>query len=120
HLVFIARSMAHNSGILTASAAMAQPSQLEGRVKAVLNNGVSRTSVGRKRALLTSAAVALLLVPVASVRSVAQSSATGALSGTVSDISGKRVPNAVVLVKSVDNANKMEVTASDAAGEFEF
>jgi TonB family protein len=68
---------------------------------------------------LTSAAVALLLVPVASVRSVAQSSATGAISGTVSDISGKRVPNAVVLVKSVDSS-KMEVTGSDAAGEFEF
>ena len=63
HLGIIARSMSHEEGILTASAAMAQPSQLEGRVKAVLNTGVSRTLITRKRALLASFAAAVLLVP---------------------------------------------------------
>jgi TonB family protein len=35
-------------------------------------------------------------------------------------MSGKRVPEAVVIVTSLDKSNKMEVTGTDAAGEFEF
>jgi TonB family protein len=119
HLVFIARSMSHEQGILTASAAMAQPSQLEGRVKAVLNTGVSRTSITRKRALLASVAAAVLLVPVAAVRSVAQSSSTGTISGVVMDASGKNVVSAVVIATNLDKSNR-EVTATGDAGDFEF
>lgn len=61
HLLEIARSMQHVPALVSAAVAMAHPSQLEGRLVAILDARTNRKSPG-PRAALTAAALAVALV----------------------------------------------------------
>ncbi|MBA2305483.1 MAG: M56 family metallopeptidase, partial [Acidobacteria bacterium] len=83
-LLQIARDMRtgrFSSTIATASLAMANRSQLEGRLMAILDPSVPRTGLSRVRTLVGSAAALLTLVPLASLQpfTYAQAPAADAL-----------------------------------------
>ena len=72
HLLEIARTMQASPRIGWAAVSMARPSQLEGRLLAILDSGVNRGAPGRN-ALIAAAALAVILVaPFAAMRAQAQ------------------------------------------------
>jgi len=77
HLLEVARSF-RPAGVLSAAAiAMARPSQLEGRLLAVLDSARSRHAPGRRARLVGVAATALLLLPLSALRAVEGSAPAG-------------------------------------------
>ncbi|MCX6590681.1 MAG: M56 family metallopeptidase [Acidobacteria bacterium] len=97
HLVSIAREA--QGKLLLAGVPMAAPSQLESRIRAVLNPAVVRRPVSRR---LVSMAGVVMLGSVLAVAAAGQ--ATGPLAGTVevvvNDVTGARVPGAVVSIEA--------------------
>lgn len=112
HLVDLVR------GLTVEAPAMAEASDFEGRVRALLDRGRNRAPLGRGLAIAGAVAAIALILPVASMTSFAQSG-RGALAGIVTDPSGARVPGVSVVVTNLDGANA-ETTVADAAGEFGF
>src|ERR1051326_1998675 len=72
HLLEVARTM-QSAPAAAAAIAMARPSQLEGRLLAILADGVNRRQLGRGTAWIAAAAAIALVVPLAAIR--AQSTA---------------------------------------------
>lgn len=68
HLLEIARTMQSPSAGWAASIAVARRSQLEGRLTAILDSSVNRTSPGRAWAVAASLLAIALIVPLAAVR----------------------------------------------------
>jgi len=68
HLLEIARSMQEPAALGWAAIAMARPSQLEGRLLAILDSRRSRRSLGRASASLAALAAAALAVPLAALQ----------------------------------------------------
>jgi TonB family protein len=97
---------------------MAEASDFEGRVRALLDRGRNRAPLGRGLALAGAVAAIALILPVASLTSFAQSG-RGALAGIVTDPSGARVPGVSIVVTNLDGSNA-ETAVADAAGEFGF
>ncbi len=97
HLVSIAREA--QGQLLPAGVPMAAPSQLESRIRAVLNPALSRRPVSRR---LVSVSATTMLGSVLAVAAAGQ--ATGPLAGTVevvvNDVTGARVPGAVVSIEA--------------------
>ena len=117
-LLALSRSLQHSNGALATSVAMAQSSQLEARMKALLDPKLNHRPLAASRALLITALAALLLLPVAALR-VAASSASGNISGTIHDPSGAVVPDASVMLISRDQKVKIG-SSSGADGTFKF
>ena len=67
-----------NTAPAFAALAMARRSEFEGRMLAILDNRQDRHTLGRRHALLTTAAVALFVVPLAALKPFASASATSA------------------------------------------
>jgi TonB family protein len=67
HLLDIARSLQVERSLGAAAACMARPSQLEGRLLAILDSGLDRKSVARVSALATAVAAVLLVAPFAAI-----------------------------------------------------
>jgi TonB family protein len=116
HLLELVKSLNGNYGV-SEGVAMAQ-SHLEGRIRAMLNPRLRRGEPGRAGFTLTSIAMLLLLVPLASLRAPAQSG-TNLLTGTVRDASGGVVPEAAVLAINVDTG-KRELINTSQAGDYSF
>ena len=72
HLLEVARTM-RSAPAAAAAIAMARPSQLEGRLLAILADGVNRRQLGRGAAWIAAAMAIALVVPLAAIR--AQSTA---------------------------------------------
>jgi len=106
-----------NSAALT-SVAMAQTSQLEVRMKALLNPELNHKPLSASRARLGAALAAVLLLPVAAVR-VAAKNPSGNISGTVRDPSGAVIPDANVILVSKNLKFKIE-GRSGPDGTFKF
>ncbi len=72
HLLAVARSMQaldrEGWPALSASVAMARPSQLEGRLAAILDSGIRRKAPGRVAALMAALAAVAILTPLAAIR----------------------------------------------------
>ena len=72
HLLAVARAMQSSDPegwpTIAASVAMARPSQLEGRLAAILDSGVRRQAPGRVAALLAALAAIAILTPLAAMR----------------------------------------------------
>jgi TonB family protein len=68
HLLEIARTMQSAPALGWAAVAMARPSQLEGRLVAILDSRVNRTAPRRASALIASLAAIALVVPFAALR----------------------------------------------------
>jgi TonB family protein len=115
HLLEMVKSLNGNYGDVSEGVAMAQ-SHLEGRIRAMLDPRLRRGEPGRAGFTLTSIAVLLLLVPLASLRAPAQSG-PNQLTGTVRDPSGGVVPDAAVLAIHADTGKRELVNTSDA-GDF--
>ncbi|HXK04855.1 MAG TPA: TonB family protein [Verrucomicrobiae bacterium] len=77
HLLEVARTLQSPSPVAAAAIAMARPSQLEGRLLAILADGVNRRQPGRRAAWIAAAAAIALIAPLAAIR--AQSTAAPAV-----------------------------------------
>jgi len=117
-LLVLSRGLRRLNGAWSTSVAMAQSSQLEVRMKALLDPGLDHKPLAASRALLTAALVAALLLPVAALR-VAARSPSGNISGTVRDPSGAVIPDASVTLVNVGLKLKIE-DRSGADGTFKF
>ena len=71
-LVEVVRSMPEGAPSRTVAIAMAQPSEVEGRVQAVLAKGRNRTALSRRRWTIILGVVGVLLLPLAALKPVAQ------------------------------------------------
>jgi TonB family protein len=98
--------------------AMADMSDLEVRVRALLDRGRNRRPLDRRSAAAVLAAACAILLPVAALTLQAQV-ARGTIAGIVSDPSGARVPHCIVTAKNLDGSNQ-ETTTANAAGEYRF
>jgi len=109
------RAAAKGQGWWADAPAMADSSNLETRVRAMLNRGLDRRPLTRTAALAVAVAALLVFAPLAVLQLHAQASG-GAIAGTVMDPSGGVVPNCRVTVRSLGDP-KFEVTATtDPAG----
>jgi TonB family protein len=96
--------------------AMAEGSNLETRVRAMLDGTRDRRPLTRWGAAMIAVAVAAALVPLATVELRAQAGG-GTLTGTVKDPSGARVPGCMVTVKDSAGATQATVT-TDQVGNY--
>jgi len=116
HLVDLARSVTH-AGATTVALAMAATSDLERRVRALLDARSNRGGLSRRAAWTAVAAMAAVIVPLAAFDGQG-STASPSLSGTVYDPSGAVVPGALILLKN--DTSHQEAARTNAAGEFKF
>ena len=68
HLLEVARSHQATAALAWAAVAMARPSQLEGRLLAILSSSVNRRAAGRTSAAVAAVAAVVLVAPLAAVR----------------------------------------------------
>jgi TonB family protein len=68
HLLEVARSMQSDPAIGWAAVAMARPSQLEGRLRAILDSDVNRKTPGRGWSLVAALLAVAMVAPLAAVR----------------------------------------------------
>jgi len=116
HLLALARRLnAENQPWLPAPA-MARPSSLEGRVRAMLNDTINRRPLTWPGRVAIVAALAALTLPISSVRA---QSTFHSLTGTVLDSSNRVLPQTRVVL--TDPARQATYAIrTDAAGRFEF
>ena len=141
HLVDSARAL---RGQRSSAVAMAEPSELERRVRALLDGGRDRRPLNRAAACTMVAVLAVLLLPVAAITVRAEAhpvsahsdlapapaeapaqqpapvlAGSGAISGMVQDPSGARIFNGAVTVKFADGSNEQRAI-TDELGTFQF
>jgi TonB family protein len=97
---------------------MAESSDLESRIRALLDRNRRRGPVSARSVAGVAAAALAVFLPVATVTAPAQGP-RGALAGTVEDASGARIPNCEVIATNLDSSNE-EVARANPAGEFVF
>jgi TonB family protein len=114
HLMEMARSLVSRAS----APAMAETSDLESRVRALLDRGSNREPLTRGVAAVVAALTCALVLPVATVTTHAQAN-RGALAGLVQDPSGARIPRAGVTARNLDGTNVETARANDA-GEYAF
>jgi len=117
HLMDLVRALSAKRSQWADAPAMAEASDLESRVRALLDRGRNRRPLSRRAAIAIAAAVAAVLLPFAAITAYAQ--ARGAIAGVVQDPSGARIPNCRVTAKNLDASNQ-EVTTAGPAGEYRF
>jgi TonB family protein len=116
HLVSLARSVTQ-AGAYAAALGMAATSDLERRVRALLDTRLNRTGLSRRVCWTAVAALLAAVIPLAALHGQA-TQAGASLSGTVYDASGAVVPGVLILLKN--NTDRQEATRADAAGEYTF
>jgi TonB family protein len=97
---------------------MAEASDLESRVRSLLDRGCNRRPLTRWGAFAVTAVACAVLATLASVTAHAQAG-RGALAGVVKDPSGGVVPKCVVTAKNLDGTNQ-ETAQANNAGEYVF
>ncbi|TAM82097.1 MAG: TonB family protein [Acidobacteria bacterium] len=111
-LLVLGRGLRRRSPVWSTSIAMAQSSQLEVRMKALLDPKVNHKPLAARWALFAAALTLVLLVPAAAVRGMAKND-TGSISGTVHDPSGAVIPGAAVTLIS----SKAQIRIASHTGE---
>ena len=115
HLLDLARALTDRGGRnWLPAAAIARPSSLERRVRAMLNDRTNRAPVPRSTRLATIAAALLLSVALAAAQA-----AFSTFSGTVFDEQNGFIPGATLVLTNPQNQSKYEVV-TDRTGHFEF
>ena len=115
HLLDLARALTDRGGRnWLPAAAIARPSSLERRVRAMLNDRTNRAPVPRSTRFATIAAALLLSVALAAAQA-----AFSTFSGTVFDEQNGFIPGATLVLTNPQNQSKYEVV-TDRTGHFEF
>jgi TonB family protein len=116
HLVDLARGISAARTVFPAALSMAETSNLEQRVHALLDPRRRRRALNRRICVAALSAIVACVLPLAALR--AQSARpVSAVSGTVLDASGAVLPNATVVFKNTDGKNQ-EMVRSNPAGEY--
>lgn len=116
HLLDLARSLNRGRQPWLPAPAMARPSSLEGRIRAMLNTTLNRRPVSWRGRLAT---IGFLLTLTVSVVGLRAQSRFYSLSGTALDPTNRVLPNARVVLMNPISQAKYEVR-TDATGRFEF
>ena len=114
HLIDLARALNQRRSFWIPAPAMARPSSLERRVRAMLNNHLDRGPLSASR----RAAIFVLLLAATSAVAAAQSSFS-TYSGSVADEQGRGVPGVAMILVNDARQAKYEVK-TNADGRFEF
>jgi beta-lactamase regulating signal transducer with metallopeptidase domain len=115
HLVDLARKFSAHGRTWLPAPAVARPSTLQRRVRAMLNSQLNRQPVGVKTRMAIAFAVLCLALPIAGA--AMQSGQT--VSGTLRDTSGRVLAGATVRLSPV-NTETVVQTTTDANGRFRF
>ena len=118
HLMELVRALAARRSRWEDAPAMAEASDLERRVRALLDGTRSRKPLSRRAAMAVASAAIAVLLPVAAITAQAQAT-RGSLVGVVEDASRARVPNCQVTVNGLDGPGQW-AARSNAAGEYSF
>jgi TonB family protein len=118
HLMDLVRGVSIRKDRWADAPAMAEASDLESRIRALLDRRQNRRPLSRRAAFAIAGVVAAMLLPFAAITMRAQG-ARGSLAGVVEDPSGSRVPGCRVTAKNLDGSNQ-ETTVANAAGEYQF
>jgi TonB family protein len=114
HLIELARALNQRRHQFFPAPAMARPSSLERRVRAMLTRSLDRKSIS----VGTRAAILVLLFAITAVVAAAQSGFV-TLTGTISDESARGIPETTVTLTNEARQAKYEVK-TNAIGRFEF
>ena len=114
HLIELARALNQRRYIWFPAPAMARPSSLERRVRAMLTNSLDRASISGR----TRAAIFVLLFAVTAAVAAAQSG-FATFSGSIVDESSRGMPDTTVSLTNEARQAKYEVK-TNAIGRFEF
>jgi TonB family protein len=117
HLLDLARTMTHERRSWAAAPAMARPSSLERRIRAMLNTHVDRRPLSRVARLGCGAAAIMLAAAVASLAFAQAGSARFA--GSVSDPTGAPLPDTTISLTH-RQSNVTHAVPTDEAGAFAF
>ena len=117
HLMDLVRALSAKRRPVGDAPAMAEGSDLELRVRALLDRGRDRRPLSRRAAVAIATSAVAVLLPFAAITAYAQ--ARGTLAGIVQDPSGARVPNCRVTARNEDASNQ-ETTIANPAGEYGF
>jgi TonB family protein len=118
HLLEIARAFQGHRHVWSPAPAIAHPSSLERRVRAMLNDTVNREPVTPLVALAVAAALLCITIPVAGLDAFAQTR-FATVSGTATDETGAVLANATLVLSNVQTSAKNEVRTNQP-GFFEF
>jgi TonB family protein len=116
HLLDLARTLNAERRSGLAALAMARPSSLEGRIRAMLNANVNRTPLTLWSRLFTVIALVSLTLPIAGLGG---QRTFFTVSGSVLDGTNRVLPNVTVVLTNTSSDAKREVR-SDSTGRFEF
>jgi TonB family protein len=117
HLVEVARSVRTHTEMLAPSVAMAAQSQLETRVRAILNPARNRADIS---ALLKTVLAAAAVLGVFLLSSAGRADAAGTrVSGVVKNASSAVVPKAFVVLAGTGEGSRTIATWTRADGEWE-
>jgi len=117
HLVMVAQALRSSfKEVSLPASAMARPSHLERRIRAMLNTELNRRPISWRARLATVGVLVGLTLCVAGVRG---QSAYYRLSGTVLDSTGGVLPDTTLVLVNGTSGAKYEIR-SDASGRFEF
>ena len=115
HLLGLARSL-RRAWAPCPAVAMAQTSNLEPRLQALLDANRNRRPPAARWAVAFALAAACVVAPLAALGGQA-AGAKGTISGTVADASGAMVPHAAIVASNPDTGGK-EIAATGEAGDF--
>jgi len=117
-LIDLARAFRSERPVFVPAAAIARPSSLERRVRAMLNVHLDRDPITRTASLAAAIVLAVVTVLVAGFGASAQSQ-FGSVSGTITDQNGRALPGVTLVLSNATAQTKYEVK-SDGSGHYEF
>jgi len=117
-LVTLARSFRSARQAFVPAAAIARPSSLERRVRAMLNAQLNRDPITRSASIAAALVLTTVAVVVAGFGASAQSQ-FGSVSGMVSDQNGRAIGGVTIVLSNTAAQEKHELK-SDTAGHYEF
>ena len=119
HLVAMVRAISTNEVRYQGGLPMIRVSELERRLRAMLNPGVNRRPAARGTLVAVLLAVAFVMAPLSSLRAPGQSAGEASVRGVVEDAEGRPVARAQVEVRRFGAPSPVrEVVRTDATGTF--
>ena len=118
HLLEIARAFRQSRSVWIPAPAMARPSSLERRVRAMLNTQSVRTPLTRAAGVAIAVTLTAITIPLAGLVASAQSS-TASFSGVLVDAVGRIMPDTTLVLVNVQSKETKEIH-SDATAHFAF